>query len=130
MRATIWKETGQLHEMLKFAEPGELLERAAAAGIDTSLLEEIELTPQEYRARFDSPMTDEEISAREVRGERDRKIAEVRWRIERHQDQVAMGIQPQEPLLPILEYVQALRDVPNQEGFPNSIIWPSIKEGV
>lgn len=58
------------------------------------------------------------------RRKRDLLISGVRWRIERHNDEVLMGVTPTEPIEPILEYIQALRDVPAQPGFPESINWP------
>lgn len=80
-----------------------------------------------------APMTDEEVSAHlapkpptaeQVRAERDAKIEAVRWRIERAKDEAALGVPLTEPLEPLLQYVQALRDVPAQVGFPESIEWP------
>lgn len=59
-----------------------------------------------------------------VRAERDAKIEAVRWRIERHKDELELGVPLTEPLEPLLQYVQALRDVPQQEGFPDDIDWP------
>ena len=59
-----------------------------------------------------------------ARAERDRLIESVRWRIERHSDELALGSEPTEPLEPLLQYVRALRDVPQQEGFPGDIDWP------
>lgn len=71
------------------------------------------------------PPTTEQLAAT-VRAERDRLIESVRWRIERHNDDVALGREPTEPLDPLLQYVQALRDVPQQEGFPESVEWPEV----
>ena len=64
-----------------------------------------------------------------ARAERDRLIESVRWRIERHSDGLALGrepTEPLEPLEPLLRYTQALRDVPQQEGFPETISWPEL----
>ena len=61
-----------------------------------------------------------------ARSERDRLIEAVRWRIERHNDELALGREPTEPLEPLLQYVQDLRDVPQQAGFPESVEWPEI----
>ena len=78
-------------------------------------------------------MTKEEVSAHlapkpptaeQVRAERDAKIEAIRWRIERHKDELWLGNEPLEPLEPLLQYVQALRDVPAQAGFPENIEWP------
>ncbi len=48
----------------------------------------------------------------------------LRWRKDRHYDEVALGLEPTESIQPILEYIQALRDVPSQAGFPETISWP------
>lgn len=59
-----------------------------------------------------------------VREERDCLIAAAEWRIRRYQDQIILGIEPTENVIPVLQYIQALRDVPQQEGFPTNIVWP------
>lgn len=72
-----------------------------------------------------------EQKAAEVRAERDRRIDAVRWRIERYQTQTAAGIPPTdtaEQYQAILMYIQALRDLPGQDGFPDNIVWPVIQE--
>lgn len=69
------------------------------------------------------PPTIEQL-ADTTRAERDRLIESVRWRIERHSDELALGREPTEQLEPLLQYVQALRDVPQQAGFPTDIVWP------
>ena len=65
-------------------------------------------------------------TADEIRAERDRLIESVRWRIERHNDELALGSEPTELLEPLLQYTQALRDVPQQAGFPESVEWPQL----
>jgi len=60
----------------------------------------------------------------QVKTKRDSLISQIEWRRTRHQDEVALGLEPTEPLLPILEYIQALRDITKQEGFPKTINWP------
>lgn len=72
-----------------------------------------------------------EQKAVEVRAERDRRIDAVRWRIERYQTQEAAGLETTdtaEQYKVILLYVQALRDVPEQEWFPENVNWPEMFE--
>lgn len=63
--------------------------------------------------------TDEEI-AEQVRLERDRRIAKT--------DYLAMPDYPSNPqnLEELKVYRQALRDVPEQEGFPRDVRWPDV----
>lgn len=72
-----------------------------------------------------------DVKAAEIRAERDRRIDAIRWRIERYQTQLAAGLpttDTAEQYQALLMYVQALRDVPEQAGFPNIIEWPVIEE--
>ena len=77
-----------------------------------------------YPALQDPPQPTADQMAETARAERDRLIEAVRWRIERHSDELALGSEPTEPLEPLLQYVQDLRDVPKQSGFPGDIDWP------
>ena len=81
------------------------------------------ITEQEALALANPPPTTEQL-AEQVRAERDAKIEAVRWRIERARDEIDLGIPLTEPLEPLLQYVQALRDVPEQAGFPEKVEWP------
>lgn len=83
----------------------------------------IKITEQEALELANPPLATEQI-AEQVRAERDTKIESVRWRIERVKDEAALGVPLTEPLEPLLQYVQALRDVPAQAGFPESVEWP------
>lgn len=62
-----------------------------------------------------------EARAARIRYERDRRINAVTWLVERHRDQIANGDETtltEEQYNEWLTYRQALRDLPQQEGFP------------
>ena len=67
-------------------------------------------------------MTPEEVAERraaranEVRAERNQRLAETDWRF---RSDMTPGQEWR-------DYCQALRDISNQEGFPFSIVWPSV----
>lgn len=73
------------------------------------------------------PPPSAEALANQARRRRDAEIAQVRWLIERHRDeqalQIATTLTPPDYRL-VQEHVQALRDVPEQDGFPHAIEWP------
>lgn len=77
-----------------------------------------------YPILVDPPAPTAEQIAEQVRAERDAKIEAVRWRIERAKDEADLGVPLTEPLEPLLQHAQALRDVPQQAGFPKEIAWP------
>ena len=81
----------------------------------------------DYLEAVNPPEPTDEQKAAEARAERDRRINAIRWRIERYQTQAAAGLETTdtaEHYKAILLYVQALRDVPAQAGFPDAIEWP------
>lgn len=62
-----------------------------------------------------------------ARMERDRRINSVRWLIDRHRDEQALGrttTLTAEDYQLVLQHVQDLRDVPEQDTFPDAIDWP------
>lgn len=76
------------------------------------------------------PPSDEQISE-QVRRRRDSLIDDVEWRIQRYQQQSALGVETndsQEYYEKLLAYVQALRDIPAQSGFPRNVVWPEMPE--
>ena len=78
-----------------------------------------------YPILADPPAPTIEELAQGARAKRDALITEVQWRKDRHYDEVALGLEPTESIQPILEYIQALREVPQQEGFPVNVAWPT-----
>ncbi|WP_341018552.1 phage tail assembly chaperone [Brevundimonas diminuta] len=76
---------------------------------------------------LEPPPPSAEAQAAEARRRRDAEIAAVRWLVERHRDeqalQIATTLTPEDYRL-VQEHVQALRDVPEQDGFPLVIEWP------
>ena len=79
-----------------------------------------------YPTLQDPPQPTADQMAETARAERDRLIESVRWRIERHNDELALGSEPTEALEPLLQYVQSLRDMPQQSGFPDDVDWPEL----
>ena len=76
--------------------------------------------------------TEQEVKdekASEIRRIRDGKIEEIQWRIQRYTEQKAIGTttDSEANYKKILQYVQDLRDVPEQEGFPETVVWPELK---
>ena len=101
----------------------------AVSPIQTPDKEWVALTKKEAEAHLNPQPTTEQL-ADTARAERDRLIESVRWRIERHSDELALGSEPTETLEPLLQYTQALRDVPEQPDFPESIVWPKLPDGI
>lgn len=78
-----------------------------------------------YLAEPDPP-TPEELAA-QARAERDSKIQAVTWRLERYERQKVIGLKTADAddwYKAALRYLQDLRDVPEQAGFPENIAWP------
>lgn len=87
-----------------------------------------------------TPVTDEEAAANrlsqipaitpeQARADRDSRIEEIRWRIERYTDQKAAGAPTTDTAAQyasVLQYVQGLRDITLQAGFPASVNWPVV----
>lgn len=65
--------------------------------------------------------TIEELKS-EKRTERDNLINSILWRVERYNQQKQLGIETtdsESEYIAILQYIQYLRDVPEQAGFPS-----------
>jgi hypothetical protein len=59
-----------------------------------------------------------------VRKERNVRIEAFRWKIDRQRDLVDLGLATPETLTPLLNYVQQLRDIPQTQSDPFSIVYP------
>lgn len=67
----------------------------------------------------------------DVRMRRDRRIAATDWLVQRHQEQAALGVETSlsaQEYDDLLAHRQALRDVPDQSGFPENVDWPEPPE--
>lgn len=58
--------------------------------------------------------SDNASKAAKVRAERDRKLAATDWRFRSDMT----------PSQDWIDYCQDLRDIPEQDGFPNEVVWP------
>lgn len=68
-----------------------------------------------------------EEKAQEIRDKRDDLIDSVMWRVERYQTQTALGVDTtdsESQYRAVLTYLEALRNVPEQTGFPDTVEWP------
>lgn len=64
-----------------------------------------------------------------LRQHRDVLLAGVFWKVERHQRELRLGLpttDSAETMLAIDQYIQELCNVPQQAGFPHTIIWPVV----
>ena len=71
-----------------------------------------------------------EEKAQEIRDRRDSLIEQVMWRVERYQTQQALGVDTtdtEEQYRSVLQYIEELRNVPEQTGFPDSVDWPVLE---
>lgn len=85
----------------------------------------VEMTADEIDAHINPKPTTDQL-AEQVRAVRDAKLIATNWLVERHReeqesDTTTLTVQEYTDLL---AYRQALRDVPQQGGFPSNVIWP------
>jgi len=78
---------------------------------------------------LDAPAPPAEALAVLVRRRRDAEISALRWFVERHRDEITLGVTttltPEDFVL-VLEHIQLLRDLPDQAGFPADVVWPTL----
>lgn len=82
---------------------------------------------------IDRPAPTTEELAAQARAQRDQKLADTSWLIERHHEQAAANLPTSltaAQYSTLLTYRQALRDVPGQSGFPATINWPTLPEAI
>lgn len=75
-------------------------------------------------------MTEEEKSNYH-REKRDSLINKEMWKLQRHEQEKALSLPTtltDEQYLTLLQYIQLLRDIPQQEGFPNTVVYPELPE--
>lgn len=77
----------------------------------------------------DAPPPPVETLALMTRRRRDAEIARLRWFVERHRDEITLGVTttltPEDFAL-VLQHIQLLRDLPDQAGFPTDVEWPTL----
>jgi hypothetical protein len=81
-----------------------------------------ELTYEQYQTLYIQQLP------QEIRTIRDQKILEVEWRIRRYQDEQLLALPHTDDIITLTAYVQALRDVPQQVGFPQDVVWPILED--
>ncbi len=59
-----------------------------------------------------------------VREERNRRIDAFRWKIDRQRDLIDLGLATSDTLIPLVSYVQQLRDIPQTQTDPYNIVFP------
>lgn len=79
--------------------------------------------------KFNRTVRRDEAARAEVRLTRDRLINKVSWVRQRHLDELALGVATTlqgTEYTRLLDFIQSLRDVPNQQGFPLEVEWPPV----
>jgi hypothetical protein len=68
---------------------------------------------------------DDDVQWLLIRKERDDIINNYMWKIERQSHHIALGKASSDSINEMLNYVQALRDVPQTQTDPHNIVWPT-----
>ena len=77
----------------------------------------IELTKKEIEEHL-NPIVPKEVIESNKRLERDNIINDFSWRLDRNSQELELGLETTDNRIELLEYMQYLRDVPKEEGFP------------
>ena len=82
-------------------------------------------TTETYTPESVSAPTPEQLAA-QIRSDRDAKLQASTWLVERHREELEAGTTTltTEQFRALLDYRQALRDITEQAGFPNSVVFP------
>lgn len=85
------------------------------------------ITEAEAMALANPKPTPEQLAS-QIRAERDAKLAASSWLVERHREELEAGTTTltAEQYQEVLAYRQALRDITEQETFPNLVNWPTL----
>lgn len=86
---------------------------ALDAGVPGTILEQMTQTAYEFEWARIEPLRAELIQAQ-------------RWRIDRYDDAIRLNLTPVEPIEPVLEYMQAIRDLTTTFANPFTIVWPPV----
>ena len=81
----------------------------------------IELTKNEIEEHL-NPIVPKEVVESNKRLERDNFINNFSWRLDRNSQELELGLETTDNRIELLEYMQYLRDIPKEEGFPYSAI--------
>lgn len=81
----------------------------------------IELTKKEIEEHL-NPIVPKEVVESNKRLERDKVINNFSWRLDRNSQELELGLETTDNRIELLEYMQYLRDIPNEEGFPYIVI--------
>lgn len=79
----------------------------------------------EPQSEIDARRREQLIAA--LRAERDQRLEPLLWLRDRHRDEIELDVDTTlsaEQFANVLRDIQALRDVPQQPGFPDEIAWP------
>lgn len=90
-------------------------------------IEDGKLLPKSENELFNE-MTLEE-KEKFIRNKRDILINNVIWKVERHKQEKELNINTSltdKEYLSLLKYIQALRDITNQKGFPEKVTFPTL----
>ena len=81
----------------------------------------IELTEKEIEEHINPTIT-EDVVVFNKRLERDTMINNFSWRLDRNSQELELGLNTTDDRIQLLNYIQYLRDIPNEEGFPYNTI--------